>query len=151
MKRDLRFEVVYPHRPERVWRALTDRAALAEWLMPNDFEPRLGHRFQFRTDPTPGFDGIIRCEILELEAPRKLAYTWRTNALDTVVSFTLEPVAAGTRVIVEHKGFRGFKARLVGSILGRGWKGKLLGKLLPEFLDRNADEVRERVPTVAAE
>jgi uncharacterized protein YndB with AHSA1/START domain len=30
-------EVVYAHPPGRVWRALTDSAALADWLMPNDF------------------------------------------------------------------------------------------------------------------
>ena len=77
MKRDLAFEVVYPHPVERVWRALTDRAALAEWPMANDFEPRVGHRFQFRTRPAPGFDGIVRCEVVTLEEPRRLAYTWQ--------------------------------------------------------------------------
>ena len=151
MKKDLRFKVVYPHPPERVWRALTDRAALAEWLMPNDFEPTLGHHFQFRTDPTPGFDGIIDCEIIELEPPRRLAYTWRSNALDTVVSFTLEPVPAGTRLILDHKGFRGIKARIVGSILGRGWRNKLLGKRLPEFLKRESDQIRQEDPIVIAQ
>jgi uncharacterized protein YndB with AHSA1/START domain len=25
MKRDIRFDTVYPHSPERVWRALTDK------------------------------------------------------------------------------------------------------------------------------
>jgi uncharacterized protein YndB with AHSA1/START domain len=27
-----------PHPPEKVWRALTQSALVAEWLMPNDFE-----------------------------------------------------------------------------------------------------------------
>ncbi len=75
MSRTLRFEVLYPHPPERVWRALTDRRMLAEWLMPNDFEPRLGHRFTFRTDPAPGFDGTVRCQVIELDEPRRLSYT----------------------------------------------------------------------------
>lgn len=30
----------------------------------NDFEPRIGHRFQFRTEPAPGFDGVVNCEVL---------------------------------------------------------------------------------------
>ena len=29
------------------------------WLMDNDFEPVVGHRFTFRTEPTRGFDGIV--------------------------------------------------------------------------------------------
>jgi uncharacterized protein YndB with AHSA1/START domain len=48
MNRDLRFEVTYPHPPEKVWRALTDPQAIAQWLMKNNFEARVGHKFQFR-------------------------------------------------------------------------------------------------------
>ena len=51
---------VYPHSQEKVWRALTDSKLMSEWLMDNDFEPRLGHRFRLTTDPGPGFDGIER-------------------------------------------------------------------------------------------
>jgi uncharacterized protein YndB with AHSA1/START domain len=67
----IRTDSFFPHPPEKVRRALTDPELLASWLMRNDFEPRVGHRFAFRTDPVPahGFDGIVRCEVLEL-APR---------------------------------------------------------------------------------
>ena len=66
MKRDLHFEVTYPHPPERVWRALTDPAAMREWLMDNTFaEARVGHQFQFRTTPRPGFNGIVYCEVTD--------------------------------------------------------------------------------------
>ena len=47
MKREVTLEVIYPYPPDRVWRALTDRRVLAQWLLPNDFEPRVGHRFHF--------------------------------------------------------------------------------------------------------
>ena len=57
MKRTLERSIVYPHPVERVWRALTDREALAQWLMPGDFEPVLGREFQFRAPPAPGWDG----------------------------------------------------------------------------------------------
>ena len=140
MKKDLRFEIVYPHPPDRVWHALTNPAALADWLMPNDFQPILGHRFRFRTDPAPGFDGIIHCQVTELDPPRRLAFTWKTAALDTLVILTLEPAPDGTRLTLEHKGFRGLKARLIGSILGRGWKGRLLGVKLPAFLGQQKVE-----------
>lgn len=51
--------------PERVWRALTDPDELEAWLMENDVEPRVGHRFQFRDEPKPGWRGVVDCEVLE--------------------------------------------------------------------------------------
>ena len=50
------------HAPsEQVWRAITDSATLAEWMFPNDFEPRVGHRFTFRVpgNPKVNFDGLV--------------------------------------------------------------------------------------------
>jgi uncharacterized protein YndB with AHSA1/START domain len=131
MKRDLRFEVVYPHAPERVWRALTDPRAMAEWLMENDFVPRVGHRFQFRTAPAPGFDGVVSCEVLEVDEPRRLSYSWRGGwqRQPTVVTWTLEPVAGGTRVLLEHSGFEGLGGLALSALLGRGWRSKVLHRL----------------------
>src|SRR5215470_6773811 len=62
----IRVEEFLPYPVARVWRALTDAELLARWLMPNDFELELGHRFMFRTAPMPavGFDGVIHCEVL---------------------------------------------------------------------------------------
>src|SRR5579859_271522 len=103
-RRRVRMDVVYPHAPDRVWRALTDRRALAQWLMPNDFEPQLGHRFQFRPRTREDGSGPVQCEVTELEAPRRLAYTWRApdDSAPSQVTWTLEPVARGTRVRLEH-------------------------------------------------
>ena len=42
MLRDLKLNVFYPYSPERVWQVITNRNALAAWLMDNDFEPRVG-------------------------------------------------------------------------------------------------------------
>ena len=100
-------EVFYPHPPERVWRALTDPAALSRWLMPNDFQPRLGHRFTFREEPIPPyFDGIVRCEVTELDPPWRLAYTWNGGpGVETVVSYRLEREGSGTRLYFEQRGF----------------------------------------------
>jgi uncharacterized protein YndB with AHSA1/START domain len=130
MKRDLRIERTYAHSPERVWRALTDPRALAEWLMANDFEARVGHTFQFRDRPRGPWDGIVHCEVVECEAPRRLAYTWRGNTgLDTRVTWTLEPAGAGTRLTLEHTGFEGFGEVLLSFMMGAGWKKMLRKKL----------------------
>ena len=95
MTKTVRREVVIPQPREQVWRALTDRATLAEWMYPNDFEPRVGHHFTFRVPPKPkaGFDGlVVRCEVLECEAPSRLVFSWSAGGLvDTRVSFRLEP------------------------------------------------------------
>jgi uncharacterized protein YndB with AHSA1/START domain len=100
-------ELLLPQPREDVWRALTDNARLAEWLMPNDFEPRVGHRFTFRTEPNPqaGFDGIVHCEVLECVAPSRLSYSWAGGGLDTRVSFRLQAEGEGTHLSFEQSGF----------------------------------------------
>jgi len=109
MSKTIRREIVIPQSPEQVWRALADSAALAAWMYPNDFEPRVGHHFTFRVPPKPkvGFDGlIVRCEVLECEPPSRLVFSWSAGGLvDTRVSFRLEPDGDGTRVFFEHSGF----------------------------------------------
>ena len=52
-------EVFYSHPPERVWLLLTNRRALAAWLMENDFEPRVGCKFSFYSQSLPGIDTSI--------------------------------------------------------------------------------------------
>ena len=51
MKRDLKFEEVYPYPREKVWKALTDSEILAQWLMENDFKPEVGHKFTVDVEP----------------------------------------------------------------------------------------------------
>jgi uncharacterized protein YndB with AHSA1/START domain len=135
-------EVVYAHPPRRVWRALTDSAALADWLMPNDFLPRVGHRFTFRAEPQPGFSGIVRCEVLELSEPKRIAWSWQGDPPMpvTTVTFTLEPVGEGTRLRLEHAGFAagGELSLTIRDILDQGWGSKLLREALPASLGRMA-------------
>jgi uncharacterized protein YndB with AHSA1/START domain len=135
MKRDLHFEAVYKHPIEKVWRAITDPQAIEQWLMPNNFEPRVGHKFQFKSKPQPGWDGNTYCEVLECEPPRRLVYTWRGGPIDTVLTIELEPVGEGTRLKLAHTGFKGVKALMVAMIMGSGWKG-IVSKGIPGVLDR---------------
>lgn len=121
------------HHPRAtVWAALTDRDALAAWLMPNDFEARVGHRFTFRTDPAPGFDGVVHCEVRDLVAPDRLAFTWVAGKVDTLVTFRLQEAGSGTDLHLRHEGF-GVTQMPVRMILGSGWK-RILGERLPEHL-----------------
>ena len=100
-----------PYPRERIWRALTQGPLLEEWLMKNDFRPVVGHRFNFRAPPMPHWNGVVDCEVLEVEEPSRLAYTWSSsgggtgNDLRTVVTWTLTPTAKGTLVRMEQSGF----------------------------------------------
>jgi uncharacterized protein YndB with AHSA1/START domain len=109
MSKTIRREMQFPQPREKVWRAIADRAALAEWMFPNDFEPRLGHQFTFQVPPNPKmkFEGMaVHCEVLECEPPGRLAFSWVAGGLaDSRVSFQLEPDGAGTRLLFEHSGF----------------------------------------------
>jgi uncharacterized protein YndB with AHSA1/START domain len=135
MKADIDATATYPQPVDRVWEALTSSDALAAWLMPNDFKPVVGHRFTFRTRPAPGFDGIVRCEVLELDPPRRMVWAWAGGNIDTTVTFTLEETAdAGTRLRMHQVGFHGLGAQLTRRILASGWPG-ILRKRLPSYLD----------------
>jgi uncharacterized protein YndB with AHSA1/START domain len=136
MKRDLHFEIDYPHPPEKVWQALTDPVAIAEWLMPNNFEPRVGHTFTFRTHPAPGFDGVIHSEVLEIHPPKRLVYTWCNGKLNTCVTWTLQATQDGTRLILDHTGFEGWRGWMLSNLLGQGWRTKKLAQKLPAYLER---------------
>src|SRR5439155_22586591 len=102
-------DAIYPHPPDRVWRALTDREELALWLMPNDFAPVVGHKFQFRAKPQWGWRGFVECEVMEVIPPRRLTYTWQGDegGRPMTVIWTLEPAeGGGTRLTLAHRGFR---------------------------------------------
>jgi len=128
------FDVELPHAPAKVWRALTDPALLAEWLLPViglTLEP--GAAFTFKTQPYPGWDGTVHCRMLEIEAHRKLSYTWVVGdmELDTVVTFTLTPSASGTRLSIVQSGFKPSQKQASGGAR-YGWKmmgGKLIDLL----------------------
>jgi len=128
------FEFDLPHSPEKVWRALTDPALLAEWLLPAiglQLEP--GAEFMFKTQPYPGWDGTVNCRFLEIEPQRKLSYTWTVPFLDTVVTFTLTPSALGTRLSLVQSGFTSDQKRESGGAR-YGWK--MMGGKLVDLLGR---------------
>lgn len=138
MKRDIELTHVYRQPPEEVWRALTDSALIAEWLMPNDFVAKVGHRFTMHTQPRPGFDGVVHAEVRELDPPRRMRWGWKGGPLDTEVVFQLEALdAGGTRLTLRHIGFQGARGVMISYMLGKGW-GTILGERLVALLARAA-------------
>jgi uncharacterized protein YndB with AHSA1/START domain len=139
-ERTIHKEVFYPHAPERVWVALTDPRALAEWLMPNDFRPEVGVRFRYHVDPMPGFSGISECEVLEVDPPRRLVYTWTvvparpTEAPPPAMKleWTLTPRDGGTALVLHQTGVEALNWWWRLS-MSHGWT-RMLRTLLPQVL-----------------
>jgi uncharacterized protein YndB with AHSA1/START domain len=130
------FEFDLHHSPEKVWRALTDPVLLAEWLLPViglQLEP--GAEFTFKTQAYPGWDGTVNCRFVEIEANRKLSYTWTVPFLNTVVTFTLTPTASGTRLTLVQSGFTAEQQRESGGAR-YGWK--MMGEKLVDLLARTS-------------
>lgn len=111
------------HPPEKLWRALTQPHLISEWLMNNDFSPAVGHRFNLRGE----WGGVLDCEVLVVEPQKTLSYTWIFKHddpafdLNSVVTFTLTPVAAGTHLRMEQSGFRPDQKQAYGGAKA-GWR-----------------------------
>ncbi len=130
------FEFDLHHRPEKVWRALTDPVLLTEWLLPvTGLKLEPGAAFTFKTQPQPGWDGTVNCRFVEIEARRKLSYTWgvRDMEIDTIVTFTLTPTASGTRLSLVQSGFKPDQKREFGGAR-YGWS--MMGGKLVDLLAR---------------
>ena len=131
----LSFEFELKHPPQKVWRALTDPTLLGDWLLPvvnGKLEP--GAAFTFKTQPYPGWDGTVNCRVLEMEAHKRLSYTWLVgDMLDTVVTFELTPTPSGTRLLLVQSGFKPEQKQNFGGAR-YGWK--LMGGKLLELLEK---------------
>ena len=121
----------FPHAPEAIWKTLTSGDLMARWLMePTGFEPVEGNRFTFQTTPAGEWDGLIRCEVLEVVPDERFVYAWRGghagnvgygSLLDTIVTWTLAKVEKGTRLMVVHSGFVTPRNDTAYSNMSKGW------------------------------
>jgi uncharacterized protein YndB with AHSA1/START domain len=130
------FEFDLPHAPTKVWRALTDAGLLSEWLLPVKEIPLVpGATFTFTTQPNPDWDGVVHCRILEVDPPNRLRYAWVVgDDLNTVVTFTLTPTAAGTHLLLVQSGFLPHQKQNFGGAR-YGWR--MMGTRLVDQLGRS--------------
>jgi uncharacterized protein YndB with AHSA1/START domain len=103
--RSLVIEKNMPHPPEKIWRALTESPLIESWLMANDFQPVVGHKFTLRATPVPNWNGIVDCEVLVVEPGSRLTYSWGSMGLKSTVAWTLTAADGGTLVRMEQSGF----------------------------------------------
>ena len=133
-RREIIVDEVFPHTLDVVWKTLTTPGMMGRWLKmePTGFEAKVGARFTYQTTPAGEWDGVIRCQVLEVIPHERLAYAWKGGhegnvgygaRLDTVVTFTLSAVEAGTRVRLVHTGFVLPKNETAFKGMSEGWKG----------------------------
>ena len=136
-------------RPE----AVTDPALIPLWTAtgaggrPEGFASTVGTKFRFVAKPKPGWSGIVDCEVLEVNEPSLLRYSWTGDEGGDVteVVYRLEPHAGGTRFTYEHTGFTGVGGAFMAKLLGRV-RRKMLSVGLPAVLDDLDDEGALRPP-----
>lgn len=111
-RRSIVIEKEMPHPPEKVWRALTQGPLIEEWLMKNDFQPVVGHKFNLRAPPIAHWNGVTDCEVLVVEPNKQFSYSWNASGeeaakgIKTVVTWTLTATKTGVLVRMEQSGFR---------------------------------------------
>ncbi|MFB4299782.1 SRPBCC family protein [Actinomadura sp. NTSP31] len=96
----VRFERIYDHPVDRVWRMVSDPAELARWFPSPEItiDLAVGGAITFSGDPNmPGATSTGR--VIDLAPPRRLAFTWGGDELH----FDLEPLAGGrTRFVLTN-------------------------------------------------
>ena len=126
--------------PHRVFKALTDPKELMRWFdspeCPVKFwemDPHPGGQYRYATEKgTIVVNNVseFEChgEILEIDPPRLLVYSWIANWHDdksrrTIVRWELTPEATGTRVKVTHGGLA--EETVARKDYSGGWPGVL--------------------------
>lgn len=115
-------EIVIDAPPSSVWRHLTDATRIAGWLMPNDFEAKVGRPFTMDCNQ----QGKIDCVVKEVVPEKRLVYSFQSNVtrVETIVTITLTAEGKGTRVKLVHTGWDALPPSDRGDVIGgfdQGW------------------------------
>ncbi|MFJ8913511.1 SRPBCC family protein [Amycolatopsis sp. NPDC102389] len=118
----LRIERRLAHRPERVWRAITEPSELAKWFpaaVTVDLRPGGTIEFTFEGEETPTVG-----EVLEADEPRVFAFSWN----DDVLRWEITPEGDGSRLLFTHTFGRGEPAiaRIAAGRTAAGWDSCLV-------------------------
>ncbi|WP_188455378.1 SRPBCC family protein [Virgibacillus oceani] len=137
MKADVSLDFQFTSSIEQVWHALTDSEMLAKWIWENDFKPVVGHKFQFRAEPNEWWNGIVDCEVLEVEEPHKLSYIWASAGETTTITWTLNKESDGTTHLhFDQSGFSEETKARKGAIEGAKYSWMTFGEQLEKVLEQ---------------
>ena len=108
MQKEIQRTIWFSSPPPEVWEYLTKPELIEQWLGESDFQPIVGHKFQF----TSPYGNHSYCEVLEVKPFSRLSYSWQKNSakdnkpFDSKVEWTLIPKDNGTELQLLHHGFR---------------------------------------------
>jgi uncharacterized protein YndB with AHSA1/START domain len=101
--------------PERVYRALTSPDEIIKWWGSDDQYRTTGWTSELKVGGRWRADGkgaegpfSVEGEYLELDPPRRIVCTWKPDwdgGNTTTITYRLEPIEGGTRVVIRHEGF----------------------------------------------
>ncbi|MEC0094047.1 SRPBCC family protein [Paenibacillus macquariensis] len=135
MKPDVSLDYQFTSSIEQVWNALTDSDTLAKWIWSNDFKAIVGHKFQFRAEPNEWWDGIVDSEVLVVDEPHTLSYTWVSAGESTTVTWTLKKGSDGTTHLhFDQTGFSEATKARQGAIEGAKYAWMNMGGQLEKVL-----------------
>ncbi len=130
---NLKFERTLDAPIDKVFEALTSKAAIAKWFGPSDdfdiivhaWNCEVGGEYRVQFDTPGGEQHICFGEFREIIAGEKLSYTWSWEGqppMDTLVTFEVKAAGTQTLLTLTHDGF---PAEEVRDHHEQGWTGSL--------------------------
>ena len=127
---DLSLDFQFKSPINKVWDSLTNSDTLAQWVMENNFKPIVGYKCQFRNEE---IELIVDCEVLVVDEPYKLSYTWIGGPINTIVTWTLNQEGETTHLHLEQTGFNKEDQAFNGAKYGWAYKIEELKRMLEEM------------------
>lgn len=130
---DIRQKLVLNAPIQKVWDAVASSEGIAEWFMPNDFQPVQG--FAFHLDAGPF--GKSPCKVTVIDPPNRLSFEW---GQDWTLTFELLDLEGKTEFTLIHSGWDVDKVTEFGQThaavrerMDHGWVG--LVEKLSKFVE----------------
>ncbi len=148
MAKIIKYDLFFPNPQAEVWEYITNAELIAQWLMPSNFQPIVGHEFQLKAPAMPemDFDGIFHCKVLEVTPTTQLSYSWNFGPGDgtvnrSVVIWTLTEKDNGTELSFVHRGFEGETFMAMFDSMSEGWP-KHISEILTLLKDTKDDTTK---------
>jgi len=139
----------YSHSVEKLWQALTDPRLVPLWTStgrggtPEGFAPVVGNQFRFVGKRVPGWDGVVDCEVVDVEPPFMLRHTWKGDERKpSIVTWRIEPTESGSRLTYDHTGFSGVDGLIMSKFVLGPVRRRMLTRGLPAVLEA-IDDLRQ--------
>lgn len=135
-------ERIYKATTEKVWKAITDKAAMKQWYFDiAEFKPQVGFEFQFEGSNEER-RYLHLCKITEVIVGKKITYSWRYDGFEgnSFVTWELFPEGDKTRLRLTHEGLETFPMNnpdFAKKNFVTGWT-HIIGSSLKEFVENQS-------------